>query len=1140
MSAMGLVTTLPSAIQQANLSLDFVNQKYAVNGTSKTFDQLFTFTRPGQATYYGSDGLLKYSAANTPRFDYDPVTKVAKGLLIEDTATNVLAWSDKMNVQNWSYAAAFLRQNVAVAPDGTLTASKLVETVPTGTHNINRTSSGGTQTAGTTYVVSGYFKAGERTRVRLNALISASAVGVVVDLTNGAVLLTDAGFSDVKVQSVGNGWWRISAVVTVAVGQTITPRMYAYLVNTGTNTSYAGDGMSGIYVWGFQIETGLNRTSYIPTTANFTARASIASYFDSKGVMQFAQSGVARSAAYDYDANGVLQPIGFMIEPGCTNIFATSDQISLMTTSGGVTITPNVAVAPDGTLSADQINFIADLVSGPYRTSVVSSITQYTFSMYFKNTPGSDGLITMTLSGAAYAAVVTSTTFNLATGTVASGIGYICPAGNGWYRCEITALPTVAAAQNIYIYNGSATVKSILAWGGQYETGIVATNYSPTTYTFTSRASIASYIDSTGTIQYVGTGVGRNNAYDYDSTGVLRPIGLLRETAASNILSYASRVSSANGWVTADSYCRLGAERAPDGSLMTTVVQGSLNTANVYRTEATYVGGVVTGSMYLKRGNHDCVALYLADTTLLANHFRAWVNLATGTVGTTALVGTATNGSVVMTPVGNGTYRVALTCTLPGTTALLTHYGATGDASNTRVTNGVRHIWGAQIEQGTVSSYIPSVDTFTSRASTATYLDSGGLMQTAAVNVARSSAYGYDSTGSLRPLGLLLEPAATNTLQRSAEFSNAYWTPSAATVIADTAVAPDGTLTADTLVEGTGGTYHAVTRATGETADTVYTLSVFAKAKERPCIYLETRFKTTTSTYGGCLFNLLDGTVGTPTAGIMNAGSTYYGNGWYRCWIQFNSGNGTTLDSLNFQTALSLTVRSYAGDGVSGIYIWGAQLEAGDGLTSYIPTPASASVTRSADVSTSVATNRLADVFSTANGARTGDSATSVVTVRGIELPVVTTDPTWFNASEFTVFSESRTLIPRADSNPRVYEFSNSTNNDNRFGVLYAQSAANARLQVIAATAGVATITSATVGADVVLRAAAVSKQDDFSISFNGATALTDTTGAAPTGMDKLYIGAFRTGGSGLNGNVRLLQVYNRRLSDAVLQVLSS
>jgi hypothetical protein len=65
-----------------------------------------TFTRASTATFVGSDGLIQSAAINAPRFDHDPVTLACKGLLIEESRTNVLIQSDTLATQTITVTAA--------------------------------------------------------------------------------------------------------------------------------------------------------------------------------------------------------------------------------------------------------------------------------------------------------------------------------------------------------------------------------------------------------------------------------------------------------------------------------------------------------------------------------------------------------------------------------------------------------------------------------------------------------------------------------------------------------------------------------------------------------------------------------------------------------------------------------------------------------------------------------------------------------------------------------------------------------------------------------------------------------------------------------------------------------------------------
>ena len=231
-----------------------------------------------------------------------------------------------------------------------------------------------------------------------------------------------------------------------------------------------------------------------------------------------------------------------------------------------------------------------------------------------------------------------------------------------------------------------------------------------------------------------------------------------------------------------------------------------------------------------------------------------------------------------------------------------------------------------------------------SRASTATRVNSAGLIETVSSNVPR-----LDYLGSSCPK-LQLEPSRTNAITWSENVASCLTSQVGTTVAADATTSPDGTANADKITFGSGNAY----RLRGETvaASTTYTFSVFIK----------------NDTFSGSeqvFINLSDGVVGGLTATYVPAQATItvvgsagawtgvsgkvenYGNGWYRVIATGTSVGG---GSGWFEIATVNTPKA--------AFFWGFSLEIGAYATSYIRTT-TATVTRLADVCLSATASSL-------------------------------------------------------------------------------------------------------------------------------------------------------------------------------------
>ncbi len=244
-----------------------------------------------------------------------------------------------------------------------------------------------------------------------------------------------------------------------------------------------------------------------------------------------------------------------------------------------------------------------------------------------------------------------------------------------------------------------------------------------------------------------------------------------------------------------------------------------------------------------------------------------------------------------------------------------------------------------------------------SRPSQGSYFDSNEGLRYAPAGVPR---FDHDPlTGICK--GLLVEPSVTFLDTYSEQFDNAAWTKTRCSITADLALSPDGSMTSDKMIEDTtANASHEISQAISFTTGVV-SCDVFLRAGERMFARVLLSDGATGSIYVDV--NLSTG----EHSDVVSSGSwtgasaeiCYAGYGLYRVYISGVAASGTGK-ILTVYASPALGVVAYTGDGSSGIYIWGANIYAGSGPTSYLPTT-SAGVTRAADVC-SVDLTKLKDV----------------------------------------------------------------------------------------------------------------------------------------------------------------------------------
>lgn len=258
-------------VNYPSLSLDFTydaDGRYTVNGTAYNDLTSFltatggTFSRSGTATYFDSAGVMQTAASNTPRFDYDPVTHAAKGILIEEARTNLLKYSSDPTTANWIKAKVSATPGTDLAPDNTMTGATITVTIMTSPAILQKPP----LAAG--YVFSAYIKASSSTSADVGLYnYTTSSWGAANSESTGIILqgpgtIAQSTYARWRITGLSSTQWTRFSVYrsTQADGALIYP---------GTNAGVVGD---SIVMWGAQVETGTFASSYIPTTSTTVTR----------------------------------------------------------------------------------------------------------------------------------------------------------------------------------------------------------------------------------------------------------------------------------------------------------------------------------------------------------------------------------------------------------------------------------------------------------------------------------------------------------------------------------------------------------------------------------------------------------------------------------------------------------------------------------------------------------------------------------------------------------------------------------------------------------------------------------------------------------------------------------------------------
>jgi hypothetical protein len=376
------------------------------------------------------------------------------------------------------------------------------------------------------------------------------------------------------------------------------------------------------------------------------------------------------------------------------------------------------------------------------------------------------------------------------------------------------------------------------------------------------------------------------------------------------------------------------------------------------------------------------------------------------------------------------------------------------------------------------------------RATTATRVNSAGLIESVAINVPR-----LDYLNASCP-SLLVEPQRSNLQTYSDNIDNAVYGKTNVTITANVTTSPDGTTNADKIVEDTTNAVHRISNVGGVmTSATTYTSSFFAKKAERDQVYILIP-TSVAATRTVVVYNLTTGVSSVVSGSSATSHSMVdYGNGWYRCIVTFT----TTAVGTNL-VGIYNGAEDYAGTTSFGLFLYGLMNEAGSYPTSYIPTT-TAAVTRNAD---SISKTGISSLIGQSEGVLYAE-------INALKYPIDINN--WLTITDGT--------------------------NANSVGIVFETTgAATARIEVGGV---IQAYISTSVDYSNFIKVAFKYKENDFACWVNGVEVGTDLSGITfPSNTLNSLQFAYGSGSNKWAGNVKLLAVFNEALSDSELETLTT
>jgi len=415
------------------------------NGGSDQLDSRISFSRADTPPTYAAPSAVHYWSNE-------------KALNSE----NLLPYSNDLS--GWSSSTTTTPSTNNLAPDGTNTATAVIENTATSGHNRYKSFS---SVSGTNYTFLTFAKASGRTRFQVVAQATTSIANVEFDLTAVTSTVISGSAVSHSIMAVGStGYYKCEVTVT-ATGTGSNAYHQVNLLDATGASSYTGDGTSGLFLWGMQVsstgETVLNATS-----------GSIHREFAST-LKSVTNAGDPR---FEYDPTDG-QSVGLLIESSASNLQRYGSAFASWNYKIGSGLTANAGIAPNGELEATLWTATSSSSNHYLNDNFLSvtSGTTYTSSVYVKD---AGQRYVQIAGGASYFGTGQYATFDLQTGSVdANGVtASAVSVGNGWWRIQATMTATATGAgMGFLILADSATSTRVPAFTADDYSGVLIFGY---------------------------------------------------------------------------------------------------------------------------------------------------------------------------------------------------------------------------------------------------------------------------------------------------------------------------------------------------------------------------------------------------------------------------------------------------------------------------------------------------------------------------------------------------------------------------------------------------------------------------------------------------------------------------------------